>query len=237
MSTPPSASEENECAVYTEAMMRDVMRAPLAGYKLVAYTSKSALVPEKYVQADPDVATVSDTLWRNPENGFCLYGTHVQLKNITLKNGKSFELNDVVRGGFAGKSVEAAYFFSNHPRAARETEVVFRIGRTFTSVRHMPGDSALPKLPSKANEKPIAIHDHEAAVNDNWVDFTTDVNPQDPDGTSYPYTSTLYVKAECATAEPREYEGAIRLRSTGQGQDAIEISLPGYAPPGAIISQ
>jgi len=73
-------------------------------------------------------------------------------------------------------------------------------------------------------------------VHDNWVNFTTDVNAKDPDGATRMMSSMLYIKTTCSDYAPVEVENAIRLRTTGQnGQQKLEISVPGLAPPNAVI--
>jgi hypothetical protein len=138
-------------------------------------------------------------------------------KQAASPGTQHFEVNDVLRAGFRNRgTVSDAYFYS-----ANADEVLFRAGLSFTSVVHQPDDSAQP-LTSVA---PISL---------NWVDFTSDLNFQDPDGSSNRDSAWLYVKSTCTTAALVTISGAIRLRQLGQeDQPLIEVGLSGYAPAGA----
>ena len=90
----------------------------------------------------------------------------------------------------------------------------------------------------------------EAAVNSNWVDFTIDAVFADDDGTTNPTSAMTYVEFPCnadsaavmnsvvASGSTLGWRkaGALRLRRTAQELTTFaEISLTGYAPPGAVI--
>lgn len=90
----------------------------------------------------------------------------------------------------------------------------------------------------------------EAQINSNWVDFTVDAGYQDDDGGTNPVSAIAYVEFACnsdsaaiintvapsgSTAGWRK-AGALRLRQTAQENTTFhEISLTGYAPPGATV--
>jgi hypothetical protein len=101
---------------------------------------------------------------------------------------------------------------------------LYRAGLTFTSVVHSPGDAAQPLT-------------SVAPISTNWIDFTTDVNFLDPDGTSTRDSAWFFAKSTCTTAAPTVVSGAFKFRQKGQeGQPDIETSLSGYAPAGANIT-
>lgn len=152
-------------------------------------------------------------------------------------------------------------------------EVTFRAGRTYSAVQHhfatggfLPAGAALPPVspvPSAAPQRAIvgvasttgtvspwlgysASTTQAAPVDNNWVDFTTDVNFKDPDGSTYPDSSMNYIRVNktaggasgCPATSPTgaylSTANAIRIRSTGQeNQSLIEVAVSGYAPSGA----
>lgn len=231
-SEQPTESENNRCAVF----LRNTFRAPLPDYDFVAESTRIIHMPAPHAGIDDNVGHVVDLVWRNAAQSSCIYATFVHVNDIPLANGQYWEVNDVVRGGFAGQALDVAYLFAYHPKGVRSTESVFRIGRSFTSVKHAHGDTDLPSTigASPANT-PIASN-QAAAVDDNWVDFTTDLNWHDPDGSSFPDGSYMYIKAACTAEPPIEMNGAIRLRTTGQsGQAPIEISVAGFVASGASL--
>jgi hypothetical protein len=155
--------------------------------------------------------TVTDRVWRSGTN--CIYGSRIHL------SGSGFEVNDLQRGGFRGRGpISIAYYFG-----AAADEVLFRARLTLTAVSHPVGGVDRPLTGT-------------APLNPNWVTFSTDLNTSDPDGSTKPDSAWLFVKSTCTTAAPATFNGAIRLRQTGQeGQPNLTISMPGYAPSGAII--
>jgi hypothetical protein len=83
----------------------------------------------------------------------------------------------------------------------------------------------------------------EAQINTNWVDFTTDSYWLDWNGmTTSPVSNMNYVEFPCNSDNAATINstwvkpGAIRLRQTAQENTNFkEISIPGYAPPGATL--
>jgi hypothetical protein len=82
----------------------------------------------------------------------------------------------------------------------------------------------------------------DAQINSNWVDFTTDAVFTDDDGATNPVSSMTYVEAACnadsvATINATWVKtGAISLRQSAQENTTFkEISISGYAPPGAVV--
>lgn len=213
-STPPTFSPnggtDNTCAVPNN-------NPPLSGYNQVASTSRNIVINGR------TIGTVSDRVWRSGSS--CIYGAKIRLDNVdydpTLAGTQYYEINDIARAGFRNRApISAAYnFVTTGPN--QSDEVVYRAGLTYTSVVHQPGDSAQPLT-------------SVAPISTNWVDFTTDVNFMDPDGSSVRDSSWAMVKSSCTTAAPASLNGALRLRQKGQeGQPDLEISVPAYVPAGA----
>lgn len=215
-STPPTFSPNgganNTCAVPGN-------NPPLTGYSQVASAVRNIVIN------NVTIGTVTDRVWRNAAATSCIYAAKIRLNGVDYNPAAAgtqyFEVNDFLRAGFRNRgSVAAAYNFVTRG-LNQSDEVLYRAGLTFTSVVHQPGDSAQP-LTSVA---PISA---------NWVDFTSDVNYQDPDGSSMRDSSWFYVQSGCTSATPAAVTGALRLRQMGQeGQPNLEISLPGNAPAGA----
>lgn len=170
-------------------------------------------------------------------------------------------MNDIARGGYADSgTINVGYtLFYN------DASPVYRVGRTFTSVQHrsytydtltgkeVNGTNYLD-LPTKnsvtaaitGENSPIDASDpasttlatQDAVVNSNWVDFTADTVYADDDGSTNPYSGFTYIEAPCDSTSPTTWvkTGAIRLRQTAQEETTFkEISIDGYAPPGATI--
>jgi hypothetical protein len=237
-SIAPNDTSNNACSVSNTELLTSPMNSPIAGFKMVGMQVSGASLPASYSGAGDavGVATITDTFWRNQGKTECILGTHVQMNDVPLANGQYWEVNDIARGGYKGKDVEIAYFYNPQPDVeGGNVEVLFRAGRTYTSVKYQENLS----IPGFKNAPPAnkGFSDNNAAVvSDNWVDFTTDVNFKDPDGSTRQMTSMLYIKYDCDAREPVEKEGAIRLRTTGQnGQKPIQISISGLVPAGGEI--
>lgn len=218
---PDMAQQKNTaCAVTSELLLTSPMNAPLQGFNMVGMISRGIAPPAPEGNDGEEFATLTDTIWWNKDTKECIFGTHVLMKEPKLSHGEQWEINDIVRGGFAGRPVSAAYFMNPNPNPSHGMpEALYRVGRSMTSVKQ-PG---LPDL-------------NTAPYHDGWVDFTTDVSFVDQDGSTRKMTSMLYIKSHCDSKEPDEKEGAIRLRTTGQnGQKAFEVVLPGLVPAGASL--
>lgn len=227
------AVTNTSCFITNKKLSESPMNAPLEGFNLVGLISRAVNRPVTDVSAEAvELATLTDTIWRNKETQECIFGTHLVMKDAKLANAQRWEINDIVRGGFAGRPVAVAYFMKPEPHAEYGLPgALFRAGRTFTSVRHAKGDA---DLPSKKNSPAIDVgmsNLQSAAANENWVDFTTDVSFEDSDKLTRKMTGMLYIKTTCEAPQPEEKEDAIRLRMTGQGGQApLEISVPGLVP-------
>lgn len=209
------------------------------------------------------VGTLTEYVWRNNAvTTECVYGAKFVAANIdyntTLAGTQTFEMNDFARSGFTGLPVDVAYF-----KFSATAEVVFRAGRTFTAVQHRalkydtPANKALVgtnyvELPLFAGGSTASINGENtpiaagtaasttapkqtAALNVDWVDFTTDANAVDDDGSSTAASSMLYVKSTCPSASaPPVVTNAIRIRQSAQeNANFIEVPVSGYAPTSA----
>lgn len=252
----PTPSANNTCAVFPITELHSPGDpANYTGARLfpVASNTTSIIVNNTYTgNANKTVGTLRDFLWRSNDNSECIYGVKVQL-NTTDYNPTSgnqyFEVNDVARGGWDGVDVSIAY--STIPTNASP---VYRAGLTYTSVQHRPGnvDQPLTGLGSQPSINGLnswpgnaSATQQLADIDENWVDFTTDANNLDDDGSSSPSSGVYYVKSSACPATPyTPVANAIRLRQTfqelaGDGvtpNNFIEITLPGYAPAGAVLT-
>lgn len=237
-SKAPTELENNRCAVTSPKLLESPMNAPLEGFNMVGMISRGVPIPAPYAaDAGEEFATLTDTIWRNKDTKECIFGTHILMKEPKLANGQQWEINDIARGGFAGRPVAVAYFFKPEPiKEYGLPEVLFRVGRTFTSVHLGKGTIDLPTIKDEPAHKVAISSNQAAAISENWVNFTTDINYADPDGITRKMTPMLYIKTTCEAEQPVEKEGAIRLRTTGQnGQKLLEIDVPGLVPVGASV--
>lgn len=160
---------------------------------------------------------------------------------------QNFEVNDIAVGGFGGKTIDVAY--STIPVVS---EPVYRVGRTFTAVQHrpQPGYVARPLTtpafsgsingvntwPTPSGQPTAA--QQSASLNDNWVDFTTDVNFLDDDGSTSAASGMVYVRTSCSSTNPTVVANAVRLRQTFQELSGdgvtnnwfIEVPVNGFLP-------
>jgi hypothetical protein len=250
----PTAGANNTCAVFPA----NELTTPEAGFTLVGSASRSAVMNNSYTgNTNKTVGTVTEYVWRKQTGSTyeCIYGAKVNMNstdyNTTAGGVQNFEVNDIARGGFAGLPVDVAY--SSIPTVA---DVVYRVGRAYTSVQHRSsGYSAQPltglgSYPSinGLNSYPgtASATEQLADIHTNWVDFTTDANWLDDDGSTSQASGMVYVKTTCTSAAPStsEADGAIRLRQTFQelsgdgvtGNFFIEVPVRGFVPPGGSIT-
>lgn len=252
----PSSTKNNTCYVSPPT---SELFSPVAGYTIVAAQTRS--IPGDSVA----IGSLVDYVWRNAAQTMCIFGTRITMTNADHDSSTSgrqyFEVNDIARGGFAASgTVNVGYtlFVSN-------ASPVYRVGRTFTSVQHrslqydtlanqaINGTNYLD-LPTKdsvtapitGENTPIdattpastTLATQDAVVNSNWVNFTADTVFIDDDGSTNPLSGFTYIEAPCNSTNPTTWEktGAIRLRQTAQEETTFkEISIPGFAPPGATI--
>ena len=256
--TTPPASSLADCAV-TPA---NEFVAPIAGFSLITAASRSIIVNNTYTGGtSKNVGLVSESVWRNAAQTECIYGAKVVMNStagadyLPASGAQYFEMNDLARGGFSGRPVDIAYYYGS-----ATGEVIFRAGRTYTSVQHRSDVDEFEEQPLTANPPSPVVSingidatplstvptpsQQSAAIDDNWVVFTTDANVNDDDGTSKAQSSMVYVKSTCSSAAPTSVPGAIRIRQTFQELNGdgvsdnrfIEAAVEGFVPPGATIT-
>lgn len=238
IATPPSQASAT-CFVSNPELHRSEMFAPLDGFRMVGMLVADVPMPAPYASTENNaVATLSDTFWRNKSNTECILGTHLKMENVPLADGSFWEVNDIARAGFAGKEIEVAYFYKPHNQdEGGNTEMLFRVGRTFTSVV-ADKTGVLPTIKDAPLANTPISKINAAAISENWVNFTTDVSFKDMDKSTRQMTSMFYIKYPCDGRDVVEKEGAIRLRTTGQnGQPLMEVIVPGLVPVDAEVDR
>lgn len=237
VATPPQEMQNKSCFVSTPELYKSENFAPISGFKMVGMMISDVAMPKPHAsELNNAVAVITDTFWRNESKTECILGTHLYMQDVPLADGTYWEVNDIARAGFAGMDVDVAYFYKPHTEAlGGNTEVLFRVGRTFTSVptHH---EKSLPSIKGAPSTNIAIGKMNVAAVSENWVDFTTDVSFQDKDGSTRHMTSMFYIKYACDARDVVSKDGAIRFRTTGQnGQKLLEISVPGLVPVDAVV--
>lgn len=189
-------------------------------------------MPKKFSGADNIVARLSEAIWRNQENTECILATHIEMLDAPLFNGQYFEINDIAHAGFSKRKIAIAYFYKPHSlEVGGNTEVLFRAGRTFTSVSTEVDHKDLPSLTNIAAANIAFSFNNTAKNSENWVDFTTDLSFKDVDETTRAISSILYIKYDCDARDPISKSDAIRLRSVGKNKyESFELSIPGLIP-------
>lgn len=226
-STPPSFAPANGannfCAIPS-------INPPMTGYQQTATTVRNLVMNNAYTLRQAiTIGTVTDTVWRKDKQ--CIYGAKIRLTNVdydrrSVSPGfQYFEINDVVRGGFntSGK-LAIAYHYTTLGSAGSD-DVLYRAGLTYTSMVFQPNSQARRPLTNKA------------PLNPNWVDFTTDINYRDDDGSSVKDSPWLLIKGSCTSTAPKNLAGALLFRQMGQEeQPLIELSTDSYAPSEGSIA-
>jgi hypothetical protein len=226
----PTTSANNSCAVFpaTDAA------SPVAGFTLITTASRPVVMNNTYTGgANITVATLTDYVWRNAVMNECIYGAKVVMNSNDYDVGtplsQYMNITDLARGGFSGRPVSAGY-----SSIAAAAWGAYRVGRSFTSVNH-EGLGAVDQ-PFTTPAFSLSINAAQSAsINDNWVDFTTDIFYARPEGVSGAITaaasSSFYIKSTCSSAAPVAVANAIRLRQAMAPY--IEVSVTGFAPPAA----
>ncbi len=221
-SIPPTEQANNTCALFRA----NDKTPPLAGYALQDSVVRDITMQNiRTNNSSIAIGKVTDQVWR--KGGYCIYAAKIRLNQVDYDlfspGNQYFEINDFLRGGFNNRGpVSIAYHFSRSLQAS--DEVLYRAGLTDVSVINEPGDPAQPLIDI-------------APINTNWVNFTTDLNYLDPDGSSVRDSSWFFVRSRCTAAKPVALAGALRFRQTGQeDQAAIEVSIPGFAPAKATLA-
>ncbi len=226
-STPPSFSPANGannfCAIPS-------ITPPMTGYQQTATTVRNLVMNNAYTLRLPiTVGTLTDTVWRKDKQ--CIYGTKIRLNNVDYDRRavspgfQYFEINDVLRGGLKTSApLSIAYHYTTLGSIASD-DVLYRAGLTYTSIVFQRGNLTRRPLTSLAPLSP------------NWVDFTTDINFRDDDGSSVRDSPWLLIKGSCTSTAPKQLAGALLFRQMGQEeQPLIEISTDAYAPSEGTIA-
>ncbi|WP_195742114.1 hypothetical protein [Methylobacillus flagellatus] len=254
ITTKPTPSANNTCAVFPSSEIA----APETGFSFVASASRPVVMNNIYTgNTNKTVGTVTEYVWRRQTGSTyeCIYGAKVVNNSTdynTIASGNQyFEVNGIARGGFAGLPVDVAY--STIPVVS---DPVYRIGRAYTSVQHrsssyaaqpLTGLGSYPSINGLNSYPGTASPTQQLAdIHPNWVEFTTDVNFLDDDGSSVAASGMVYVKTTCSSAAPStsEHDEAIRLRQTFQELSGdgitdnpfIEVKVRGFVPPGGSIT-
>ncbi|OAM51341.1 hypothetical protein A7981_11500 [Methylovorus sp. MM2] len=276
-STAPSAGANNTCAVFPAS--RNVSPDSSVTNVVATRTSVPIVYTGSTLSSSITVARMDERVWSNGQSGsnqVCIYGLRYSMTNnpVAMEYDEEedeyepvyLELNGFARAGFSAfttaSSVQAAYYYS-----AISDEVLFRIGRTYTSVQHRansstpslaasgyvsrpittsaPTSTSINGVNSWSSPLPVPTAAQQAAgIDTNWVEFTTDNNYLDDDGTTLPDSSQLYVKVTGTNACPQIVNGeavltnnAYSFRQTGQEEAPfVEFKVPGYIPNGANVN-
>jgi len=222
-STRPTIFANNTCAVFLGPTFDGyVQNASAATRQIVMNNTYTGF-------SNVTVGTINDQVWFNPTTKSYVYSLRVNMNETPYAELPSeddpevledayFEINDIQRLGFA--NVGAAQIAYRVDLSA--DEVLFRAGRTATAVPAPPVGAALPDTTT-------------APWNADVVDFTTDVNNEDPDGSSPKDSAFMYIKftdSSSTTSGGRVTTGAaFKLKQLGQeGQPLITIDVNGYKP-------
>ncbi|PKO25960.1 MAG: hypothetical protein CVU35_01570 [Betaproteobacteria bacterium HGW-Betaproteobacteria-8] len=236
-SSPPDNGNDT-CSITSPELIKSALNAPLEGFNLVGVMVSDVAMPAPYAGQANAVAVLSEAIWRNKENTQCVLATHLHMKDAPLANGEYWEVTDIARGGFAGKDVAIAYFHKPHSEEiGGNTEVLFRAGRSFTSVPTVAG-TPLPTTKNAPSANTAISNENAAALSENWVNFTTDVSFKDTDVSTRAISSIFYIRYNCDARDPINKPSAIHLRTTMQnGQKPLELAVPGLIPVDAVLEQ
>lgn len=261
ITTAPTSSAD-PCAVFPG----NEFFAPDSTYPQfpIASANRAIVVNNSYTgNANKTVGNVTEYVWRKQTGSDyeCIYGAKVVMVSTAgadylpapATGTQYFEINDIARGGFDGLDVEVAYW-----PGSSSAEMLFRAGLTYSSVQHRSGVAEFAELPlttpaftgsiNGVDALPLSTvptaAQQSASLNDSWVNFTTDVNVNDDDGSSKAHSSMLYVKAPCDSSTPATRAGALRFRQSfqelnGDGTSSnrfIEAATTGFVPPTAPAS-
>jgi len=248
--TAPTTASNNTCATFPA----NANTAPEASFTLVTSVSRNIVLNHATYTNGTNVTlgTVTDRIWRKASTNECIYGAQITMSNVdydlNTAGTQSFEVNDLVRSGFSGRSVAAGYYHTGNG----QEDVLYRVGRTNVSVQYRvdPTDEtqpasgyvAQPLTTPTATYTPIngieawpgtapGAAEQSAPLNDNYVDFTFDANFVDDDGTHTKQSPWLYVKTSCSASSHTATAGALTFRQTAQEEAPwISFSISGFVP-------
>lgn len=173
------------------------------GYALIA--SRAAPL----IYNDIEIGTVNERVWRNvAKPKLYIFGVRVIMNaNQWDSSGSAFNVNDLFRRTRPGKAVSVAYFLDG------ATEALHEAGRTVQGL----------------NE----FEDDEPERDNTWVDFRTDANAADPDGTGSARSPWLLTKTRAPTGIALNALGLRVLNSdVADPLDAVDFYTTSYQPNG-----
>lgn len=269
--TTPATSTSDACYVIPNGTTPTETSPPDSTYTgssaiPIASATRAIVVNNTYTgNVNKTIGSMVEYVWRKSTGTGtfqCIYGAKVTMTSaasadyLPAAGTQYFESNDFARGGFSANPVDIGYWRVS----ATTSSDVYRAGYAYTSVQHrasalVPEFAELPlTTPSTTasingvDATPLSTvptsAQQSAPINTNWIDFTSDVNVLDDDGSSAAASSMFYVRTACTSATPAALANAVRIRQTfqelnGDGTSAnrfIEVSLPGFAPAGGSIA-
>jgi hypothetical protein len=209
LNNPPATPVMTTCSGGTstsDTCNVGTLSAATSGFSLVASTSGSI------VANSVTVGTLYDRVYYNGSTGESLFALRLDMNGNQWDppSTETFEVNDVFRSGFSSvTSIQAGYARDNPA-----DEYSWAIGRTDEGLNEGTGSGGAP------------VYDTD------WVRWWTDVNVDDPDGSS-PGTSAWFVM-KFADEDVVDFDvgtNAIRIWQGGEeGQEEYEIFMNGYVP-------
>ena len=177
---------------------------------------------------DVNIGTLTEYVWRRSTvtNTYqCIYGMKITLNDHDYDSNQAgqqwFEINDMARKGWSGKSIDVAY--STVPTQASPT---YRIGRTFTSVQHANTSNYIDQPLIGLGANPAISSIQNANIDPEWIDFT--IQSGYATGAA---SGMQYIRTECSDTSFTKGAAYIRLRQTSRaGQPPIEVEVTGFIP-------
>ena len=222
VSDRPTTTSNNTCAIFAEPSGD--------GYTQKSSSTRPIVMNNTYTGfTNVTVGTFQDQVWFKSATKEYSYKIRVNMNansyaELPDEDDPSeledayFEINDIQRTGFSNVGALAVAY-----RVDPATdEVLFRAGRTSTAVPAVAPYS----LPTTT----------EAPWDASTVNFTTDVNNEDPDGSSPKDSAHMYVKFTDSAGNTSGTRfttgaGAVKFKQLGQeGQPLITIEAVGFKP-------
>ncbi|MGJ8620933.1 MAG: hypothetical protein ACSHWN_11430 [Methylophilaceae bacterium] len=263
--TTDAVNTADACYVVTtnEAFSPDSTYTGAARFP-IASANRPIIVNNTYTGGvNKTIGNMQEYVWRKSTGGGnfeCIYGAKITMISaasadyLPVAGTQYFESNDFARGGFGGSAVDIGYW-----RASSTASNVYRAGYTYSAVQHR-ASSVVPEFAELPLTTPAftgsingvdswpqstvpAAAQQSASINTNWIDFTSDVNVLDDDGSSKAASSMFYIRTACTSATPAALANSVRVRQTfqelnGDGTEEnrfIEATLSGFAPAGGSI--
>ncbi len=188
----------------------------LAGSNWALYASNNN---QAVIANGTEVGRIDDRIWRRGTSNDYVFGIRITMNNRRWQPPLStcgaedpdfFEVNDLGRIGFNGLATQVAY------RIDGADEGIWLAGRTAQGLNQYPGS------PDGLNP----------TRNNDYVTFRSDINFDDPDGTSFA-TSAWFFVATRLTTPPRTSPTAstLGIRQGGEeGQCQFRVAVRGLRP-------